>query len=292
MTQDLIKVYSNIPENNILSFEWSIIDQCQNSCHYCSSIDFNKGTFINFQNYKLVIAKLKTLTIPFRIDLVGGEPSLHPNLGIILNELNKLENCKILEVCTNLKKSVSYFLNLNVPKLKLTISYHPTQQSNKRYLEKILKLQENNINIDININLLSEKLYWDQILEFIKLCEEHKLSYGFNLLHRTRNYEPNYDFEFFQKFNLYLNKQEPYIIHIFANKTIILNESEVIEQKISYNNMFCEAKQFRIDLDGRIFNDCSNIEYYGLNLKNLVSIIKCPVEICKNQIKFNYEKTI
>jgi MoaA/NifB/PqqE/SkfB family radical SAM enzyme len=289
--KDLIKVYTtDLIKRNLISIEWGIIDKCQHKCSYCSSADYNKNSNINYNMYKIGVHKLKNINSKFRIDLVGGEPMLHKNIKNIVDEITKIDNCIILDMCSNMKKNINEYLNLDYSKLTLTASYHIEYHDG--FLEKCLSLTKQNIPIEVNINLYPESDRWSKVLDVINYCKHNNIKYGYNLLHSTPYYDPNYSNEFFEFYKELFKEDSKYIIHEYKNRNEIYSETDIIKHNISYKNMKCSPKQFTMNLDNKLFNDCTGIEYKGFDMNNLIKEIKCPLDICKNQIKFHYEKTI
>ncbi len=289
MTKDLISVNKNNTQS-ILSFEWMIIDKCQQKCSYCSSVDFNNHSLKNYDLYKIGLYKLGTLKQPFKIDIVGGEPMLHKNIHQVVEELTKMNNCKVIDICSNMRSSVEDYLIFNQKKLHITASFHIEYQ--KDFKEKCLLLTSAGIDIEININMYPELKHWVTIKELIHYCKFNKIKYSFNLLNKTSSYDPKYDNDFFEFFSSEFQDDKKYIEHQFKDELIVMSETDLFKNQISYQGMNCRPMQFQIELNGDIINDCTKQKVLTLDLNNIVHEIKCPLELCHNQIKYRYEKTI
>ena len=121
-------VQAGDPNNKVIQFEWFLTNWCNFKCSYCSEAtnmveSFSKSTSAG--KYKLVLVRLKKLEHPFTVELIGGEPTLHPNISNILKELGSIDNCKRIQIATNLSRSVSFYKQIAHPKVSLIASYHP-----------------------------------------------------------------------------------------------------------------------------------------------------------------------
>ena len=118
---------------NSIFFSWQLIDKCQYNCTYCSSVNYNLNTFNkkNLKVWKPFIKMLQTkrLGIPFTIELLGGEPTIHPHIHEIIKELSNNKNCTSIDMITNLAKPFNFYKTFyseeSKNKLRLITSYHP-----------------------------------------------------------------------------------------------------------------------------------------------------------------------
>ena len=82
-------------------------------------MNFNLSTFKKDSQerdaWKLVVKSLASKQIKdrFVVEMLGGEPTLHPDLYDIIDALHEIEQCKRVELITNLAKPVKYFLDLH-----------------------------------------------------------------------------------------------------------------------------------------------------------------------------------
>jgi MoaA/NifB/PqqE/SkfB family radical SAM enzyme len=286
---DILRVESKYP--SILSFEWNIIDKCQQKCSYCSSVDFNNFSLDNYDKWKIAIFKLKSISSNFKVDLVGGEPTLHPQITDIINELTSIDNLTVLDICSNMRSPLSLYENLNYEKLSITASHH-IEYNNKGFKEKVLALTNLGIDISMNINLLPDKKYWSDIIDLISYCESNNIRYGFNMLNETSNFKPDYSSDFFSTFDKFISisNNEKFISHFFLDRVELLSEFDLFKKNIDYSGLSCSPKQFLINLDSEIINDCSFEKFTSFDLNNIIKEIKCPHKMCENQIKYNYPK--
>ena len=89
---------------NLLTFSWDIIKVCQYRCDYCYAFDILEKKMdkrlINL--YKLILLKLKKVKYDFNVELLGGEPTMHPKIEDILRTLQRNKNFHYRIVYKNL----------------------------------------------------------------------------------------------------------------------------------------------------------------------------------------------
>lgn len=294
--KELLKVEPG-PLGELITFNWHIIDICQLKCPYCCSVDFNKNTWQETKVEELVLRRLSTLTKPFQVDLTGGEPTLHPKLLMILDTLEKNPNCKIIDLHTNFKKKNEFYLNLDskkYTKVNLVVSYHSHAFESNEFSDKIIDLNSKlkYLKLDTNINLTTDKQFWNHLKETINLLKSNGINTHTNTLNPTSAFNPNYD----KDFNIFFKDELKEVftnnfIHKFSDGSIEnINETNIRINNISYKGMLCNQKHFRIYLKGEIINSCTHITYNKMSLKDIGETIICPLSKCDTAFKYHYQK--
>jgi MoaA/NifB/PqqE/SkfB family radical SAM enzyme len=287
-----------------VSFAWLMNTVCQYRCSYCF---FNEHLNKKEKNknkiaYKNVLKRLKMKNMKkFKIDLLGGEPTLHQNFFNILDDLCLNEKCVNIDLVTNLAKNINFFKNLNKPeykKLTVSASYHPQYDKNNKFLRKCIEMVNlKNIKFIVNVNLSCNNLYWDQTIKLIDELIENKLDIGLNYLHSVENlYENKYDDKFYKKFENYIKENEnigrmnvKYTDKNNCNYTV--NEYFVKKNKLHmFKGFNCKAMYWIINPDGSVYNQCTRSPLNILN-NNIDKIISCPVTTgCNCEVMYNFPK--
>jgi len=301
-------------DHDLITFSWDIIDMCQYKCTYCSAVDFNKHSFDeNDRNaWKGVIRRLslKLIKAPFVVEILGGEPTLHPDILIILEELNKIQNCQRVELITNLAKPQKYFEQFNSDKYnKLVIgpSYHPEYYSDA-FLNKIINLDKlEHIVIGPNVNLSDNKEHWEMTTRFLEQCVEHNIQYGLNFLQKVgESWKPNYTQEFWEYFEEWLNhKAVPprrtgahenilgtSIKHGTRDKEYTLGEREIVQYNLrQFKGWKCKPMMYYINMNGQITNICTDeVVPTLITTQDLVKERVCPLDCCDCDLKYYFYK--
>lgn len=112
----------------------------------------------------------------FHFSFSGGEPTMHPGYLQILNHYsNDQENCNYqsLHMTSNLSAGVGWFKKYveatkNVNRVSITASYHKEMTTKEPFADKLVFLQENDIQITINMVMVPERfdLLWEEALYF------------------------------------------------------------------------------------------------------------------------------
>lgn len=271
-----------IPNYNIVQFEWFLTNWCNYSCTYCSEVtrlipQFSKATSPG--KYKLVLSRLKSVQHQFVIELIGGEPTLHPAIEEILTELNNMPNCKEVQLITNLSRPLHFYQTLTglaLNKLAILSSFHP-EHYKPEWLDKVLALKTNSLSVTLNLSDQPE--HWPLTLDTINSLIDHDVVFAYNILSATPKWTPNYTQEFYDTFNPYINngKHNESVPYTFEDGTTrILHESEIIEKGLHRLTGYkCTPIRYRITHDSDIQNFCT-----GRKLPLMLT----PAEIFKQEV--------
>ena len=206
----------------LVTFSWDIIDVCQYNCSYCSAMNFNLNTVKHkthiLQAWKNVVKllSLKSIKVPFSVEILGGEPTLHPDIIDIVDALCVIDNCVQVDLITNLAKPLSFYQKFDKPcneKLAIEASYHPEYCGDK-YIQKVIDLNKSEfINVCPNINLPDVPEQWEKTRDLIDTFIDNDVNIGLNFLQAVPDgpvggWEPNYTDEFWEYFKDYINPDE------------------------------------------------------------------------------------
>ena len=315
------------PDYNLLTFSWDLVDVCQYNCSYCASMNFNLNTFKNDpilrHSWKKVVKLLglKSIKNNFSVELLGGEPTLHPDIYEIITELCKIERCIQIELITNLAKSFSFYEKFNkeeFAKICMIPSFHPEYYKHS-FVEKIIQLNAlEHINIYPNINLSDDKKNWEMTRDIIQELQNNDVKVGVNILQNVHSgpvgsWSPQYSDEFYEYFKYILDnpiqksitiKEDisrldytPLTIMIpykLSNgNSVYMSESQINQYNLrKFKGWKCNALMYHIHMDGTIYNHCTQeqIMPLDLNSKKLTACVTCPLDHCDCDTKFLYVK--
>lgn len=176
---------------NRSAFLWNLIDVCNYKCNYCNAPHgTNFNDFKQFDNNKRQVCKhvVNRLCVKsvgkFHLDILGGEPTLHPDLESICISMNNNSNCDGVDIYTNLSKSIKYFQQFSaLKKIRFIAAYHPQYYTNK-FTKKIHELNRCQHDLIVpSINMSTNPGDWDQIEEIIDFCRDNDIKFRINFLH-------------------------------------------------------------------------------------------------------------
>ena len=317
---------------DVIAFSWDIIDICQYKCSYCAAVDFNKHLFDKNDRvaYKNVLKRLNmnNFKYPFQIELIGGEPTLHPELPAILEGLSSIDHCIRVELITNLAKPEPFFAQFNDPKYSKVVvspSYHPEYYTQK-FLDKCLAINNyKHIRVIPIVNLSDEEKNWKDTVELLKKFDEHKIRFGLNFLieipgeNRTESFfKPNYTPEFYEYFKEWLERTECFevdkeldfaiqdshvgdapcqviaknIKYTINGKTEYLDETEIVRDSLhQFKGWKCDARMYYITMGGDILHHCTREKLdFMCTKEDIFQQVTCPINCCDCDTKYHYYK--
>lgn len=300
-----VATHVNKEANNIVSFNWNVIDQCQLKCSYCYATDFNKQkSFSHQQNtasYVFVLARLKQLNFDWEIDIQGGEPTLHPNLSTIVRELNTFPRCKRITLATNCAPPVHYFDKFDTPstKVELHVSYHPEYHVD--LFNKIMKLHKRlqHVLLFVEVILHPKRQYFNQVADFVNDLKKHNIQFGVTVVNQNEFWDGVYDEGFTELVSRCSSDVDTHYcgrlaIHQYSDGTVEgLTELDIIQSSITYTGFLCRQLMYTIDVDGTFTNTCTNqrVNRPVPAENDMNKFIKCPrVTTCSCSAMFFYEK--
>lgn len=128
----------NLETHNVIKFR--VTDACNYKCPYCIRRQFINNNHFNLDLDEVIrIACEMNKDKPIKIDLIGGEVTLLPNLKEIIDRL--LTVADKINITTNASKDLSYLAD---KRITLTCSYHPTEteESVEDWIDRIVSYKD------------------------------------------------------------------------------------------------------------------------------------------------------
>lgn len=331
MTKDIPNI-NNIKftgEKNfkLLELWWSLLHTCNYRCDYCYAYDLitsKQSTEYYNKVWEHVLTRLEMNTIPgFKLEILGGEPALHPHFLDILSRLSK--NKKMLECIwyTNFSKPVDFYKQAgehqiwnDKQRLYGGFSYHP-KSDNGKFADKCVELFKSGVAFYVNVNIINDEKYWERTARTARLLLNTGIVFELNFLQATKKYTglkmgkkdaDGYDHEnrrieteqiyrFIEKYNL-----DEYWEKYNKVESVTYIDDKDVEHKLDelqirgnglddfYNKFTCPAWSWNISHLGRFTNVCTG-EDMDLLFRNCGKQITCPVRTgCTCNSMFKYPK--
>lgn len=143
---------------NVLAF---ITDKCNYSCWYCYNRLKPKHADLNLNVLNKYVDFLhQNIDKKIQLDLIGGEPSCHPNL------LDFTMNCTNAEMCiyTNLSQDINLYQRLQQNGMMFDITFHsmPYDEKNVGFMQNIKSIDANHIR---GITVMLDKSHFDSNIQ-------------------------------------------------------------------------------------------------------------------------------
>lgn len=170
------------------SYEWKISNQCNKNCHYCIE---RKNTTLKKDYYDISEEELRNHERIFKflnnteigkVELCGGEPTMHPKGIYYFNKLCKdsvNKKDKHIYLITHGDISPEKITELNPGEKDqhlVAISYHHYQVDFLDWIQKVIKIKER-CNVMVSAIIPKHSKYWTDILTNLNII----LNYGIDL---------------------------------------------------------------------------------------------------------------
>lgn len=249
--------------NDYLHIDLNIIYACNMKCSYCYARKEEPwNTMMKKNVLNLCLKRLREIEKPTHINLLGGEPSLYPNLTYLLEELEKIENVKLVKIYTNGIKDLRKYKS---DKVKLVYTTHAKEAQKKDNLgEILLKVQADDY---ITIMLEDD----EKLLDFYEKVKHFK------------KIEAN----FIQDNGIPDFREHPlsFLQNICDYNGRIINQEEY--NSIDIKGYMCHMNYFSVNYDGEVTNclQKGNIKDFEFD----DDYLPCPYEHC-TQTCYMYQR--
>lgn len=317
-------VESGETDFSLIGFTWDVITSCQYRCSYCYALEWltSPKKLENTTAYKHVLPRLKLNSMPnFKIELLGGEPMLHPHIDEIISGLTSNDNCVDLTLNTNMVLPIDKLSDFADQGLNISGSYHPEQNRDvTRFCNQIVSAHKNGFTgkrLLVNINIHRDPKYIKNYVDILRVCGEYNIFAGANYLFSTKSYDcsltesfanelyesvskletipPGWDMEDSKRCGVSIHRHpgQAMIKFMTTDGNIThTNAGDVFENKLNrFKGWNCRPKLWQINSNGHIFNDCTK-ESLLLDNSNINGLRTCPNQACGDcEVKFRYHKT-
>jgi MoaA/NifB/PqqE/SkfB family radical SAM enzyme len=201
MNEEMICDFTKIPLDKIVkvgqisliyrdlfTVSWLLGRYCNYNCSYCWP--HARSDTKDHRPFDLCIKTIRDIKRQardrgfnsFNFSLSGGEPTLHPNYLDIVRELaSDVPNCNShgLHMTTNLSRSINFFkeyaeIASAFTRVAVTCSYHSEYAKIDKFIEKIIMLQEHDVNVTINMVMVPE--WFERDYEVAKYFNSHNIN--------------------------------------------------------------------------------------------------------------------
>jgi organic radical activating enzyme len=167
---------------DLFAVSWLLGRYCNYKCSYCWP--YARSDKRDHRPTELVISTIDEIKRQarergfnsFHFSFSGGEPTLHPGYLQILTHYSQNQsqcNYQSLHMTSNLSAGIGWFKKYiqatqEVNRVSITASYHKEMTTKEPFADKLVFLQENDIQVTINMVMVPERfeLLWEEALYF------------------------------------------------------------------------------------------------------------------------------
>ena len=293
-----------------------IIDCCNYKCEYCyndlprtsKKLDLDK---LYYFISEILFGKLRKQHL--ELELIGGEPTLHPNLVEFCRKISKLPNIHTT-IYTNFSQTAEYYKELvDIDnRMTLILSWHT---SNTQFEEKLALLPKEMLENNITVSVIYEHNNIKKALEvfdYVRTKYPYVRELSFPLIDNNPNYTNKYDEQSLVEYK----KRLPFVKDLTRIKVQYIDgTSEIVDQHyfivddetrnykrwicnvgidfcfIYFNGDICPCDAYRNIKLGNLNSD--KLDEFNLNTKPLFcnnTCCPCVFDV-KKTLVFNHIKT-
>lgn len=176
------------PTEEYFSINWQLAIRCNYDCMYCAPIWHNDhGRHHDLdtmkQAWKNIFDKTQHQGLKYKISFTGGELTTNKDFLPFVSWMRKNYNDRLfkLMVTTNGSATYKYYLNMYKCIDNITFSVHSEHVNESKFFDMVIQLK-NNIGADKFLQVAVMDEFWnqDRIPTYIKLLEQHQISYNVN----------------------------------------------------------------------------------------------------------------
>jgi len=256
----------------MFQFNYYINTMCNQKCSYCyARADMKWNTILNYGLIKLDIETFKQYKHKSIISLIGGEPTLHPQIKTIMKNLTKTHH--ELHIYTN----GTYTKKFDDAISKLftwTFSYHGTETDTKLFIKNMKHLLPI---AKVELTIIAQNMD-DEMYEFIN---DYNINTVITFIHDSSKILP------------FQNIDEKVLTMQGDN---IRNMSKFYKTEHSYKGQLCDYKEIDILNGFMTSNECNMNIHKPFTIKNINGIEPynniCDKDFCPNDCAFLLPKKV
>ncbi|MDD0854361.1 radical SAM protein [Halobacteriovorax sp. GB3] len=294
------KEITQVGHGSPMIINWELVSHCQFKCSYCYYDPFESNTdYESLQ--KIIQKKISNIDQPFVINLIGGEPTLHPNFSKIVSFLQDLEKCTEIRIVTNLAKPIHFWDSISSTKIVLTASYHP-EYDNGKFFEKINQLYEK-FDSDVPFLVPNSLIHLPRMKKTLEnlLNIDSPRSPTINIIrpHYKSGYSVSFE-QYPEEIELFIKEATTIIsknenqekIKVYSkNKEIEMAKSTFFDLNMHYlKGWKCNINAFIIHYNGYVSSACRNDKKHIITAKFKSTPLICPYQACECDDFWNFEK--
>lgn len=264
------------PSDDHIQIRLSFGHFCNQKCIYCyNKVNYGKK-FLDRSDIDIFLEKIHQSNLSnILIHLLGGEPTVNPNLKYFEERCNKDSSISEVRVYTNFKKHVDF----SSQKFTLNPSFHYKVDFNK-FLAECIYHRERIARISLMDFAQKDRIprLLKELEKYPDLKEKCEICPVFFKDKETVHYirpDESKDFEYFDG----------------KNKRVI-SQKDIYEEQLSFKGWECHSTTFDIGCDLKVQTSCFSLgDLRDLDFRFLQNRNFCPFKYCKELYKLQIYKT-
>lgn len=264
---------------NILMY---VVDRCNYSCPYCYNrkprhlVDADSEVFVKF----LKSVRDGIGDRPMNVSLIGGEPTLHPDISDMVSEIRVIPNATV-ELLTNFSRPVEEYVRYLEDGVNVAASWHaaPNDRMNWGYVERMAKVPMRFFEANqVEVRIMMENDNWESSrAAFRALYPRYKRWIEISLLSNNDGTPYRYTKSQLEEFRQFIALTK------YTREFFTVEYADGTTRQVSFNDMYlnpnvnfhlwrCNAglDYLYVHVNGDVYNCQSYYEHGRRRLYNIV----------------------
>lgn len=249
----MYKVTSRWPHQSSVKVEWNLGKRCNYDCSYCPSVIHDlTSPHTDIEILKSTVDKLMTIGKPIRLSFTGGEPTVHPNFGELVNYCKHV-GISWVSVTTNGTRTPRWYIGQRVDQWVFSLHF---EYDWRKVSNTILRVNEE-WEKGLLVNVMAHHDYMNEVKDRVAMFRQIGVPYGVRRVRWTQGDHDLFDDMRYHTGDLEWIKDQDSTVqgNCIIDDDKILHANDIIKLHLNqYNGWTCNAgtESLMINWDGEV----------------------------------------
>jgi MoaA/NifB/PqqE/SkfB family radical SAM enzyme len=249
------RITSVWPHQDSIKIEWNLGKRCNLDCTYCpAEIHDNFSPHTDISILKKAINSLQQLNKPIRVSLTGGEPCVHPKIEDLLAYMRP--RVTWINITSNVTRTANWYASqASVDHWVFSLHFEDNDWNNR--VEKIIKINVDNPNIKMQVNVMSHHNYMDRVRSAVQSFDNNNIPYVIRRIRWTEQHDLFDDQKYHaEDLDWIISKTATALPNVIVDNKELYHANDIIKKHLNqFKNWKCSIgiESLMINWDGEVY---------------------------------------